>query len=115
LLRGLTAEDDSATSLLQTAGVSPESVHRSVGNRLSTGASQAADRLAWTPHSREAIAIVIVIAEARPEQNGSDRLDRLDRDDLRIGLTRVGRGAAAEVLTEVGCDPAALAVTPADA
>ncbi|MFF4037211.1 Clp protease N-terminal domain-containing protein [Streptomyces sp. NPDC001816] len=49
LLWGLTAEDNSATQLLQAAGVSPEAVHRSVGTRLSRGASQATERIAWTP------------------------------------------------------------------
>lgn len=49
LLRGLTAEDNSATRLLRAAGVSPEAVHKSVGARLSMGASQAAERIAWTP------------------------------------------------------------------
>ncbi|MDX3732517.1 Clp protease N-terminal domain-containing protein [Streptomyces caniscabiei] len=108
LLWGLTAQDNSATRLLQTAGVSPETVHQSVGTRLSMGASQAAERIAWTPYSRKAIAI----AEARSKQNGSDRIDC---DDLLIGLAQVGRGVAADVLTEAGFAPAALDTTPADA
>ncbi|MDT0484657.1 Clp protease N-terminal domain-containing protein [Streptomyces doebereineriae] len=107
LLWGLTAEDNSATRLLQAAGVSPEAVHQSVGNRLSMGASQAAERIAWTPYSRKAIDI----AEARSEQHGSDRIDC---EDLLIGLARVGRGVAADVLTEAGLDPAALDATTAD-
>jgi ATP-dependent Clp protease ATP-binding subunit ClpA len=85
LLGGLTAEDNSATRLLRTAGVSPETVRRSVGTRLSTGASQAAARIVWTPYSRKAIAI----AEARSEPNGSDRIDC---DDLLFGLAQVGHG-----------------------
>ncbi|MGW1892352.1 Clp protease N-terminal domain-containing protein [Streptomyces sp. NPDC002004] len=108
LLYGLTAEDNGATRLLQTAGVPPETVHRSVGARLSMGASQAAERIAWTPYSRKAIAI----AEARSEQNGSDRIGC---DDLLIGLAQVGRGVAANVLIEAGIDPAALDTTPAGA
>ncbi|WP_241827055.1 Clp protease N-terminal domain-containing protein [Streptomyces graminilatus] len=107
LLWGLTAEDNSATRLLQTVGVSPESVHRSVGTRLSMGASQAAERIAWTPYSRKAIAL----AETRSEQKGSDRIDC---EDLLIGLAQVGRGAAATVLTDAGFDPATLAPAPAD-
>jgi ATP-dependent Clp protease ATP-binding subunit ClpA len=107
LLWGLTAEDNSATRLLQTVDVPPEAVHRSVGTRLSMGASQAAERIAWTPYSRKAIAI----AEARSEQNGSDRIDC---DDLLIGLAQVGRGVAADVLTEAGFDPAAIDATPGD-
>ncbi|MCX4906696.1 Clp protease N-terminal domain-containing protein [Streptomyces sp. NBC_00878] len=107
LLWGLTAEDNSATRLLQTAGVSPETVHQSVGTRLSMGASQAAERIAWTPYSRKAIDI----AEARSEQHGSDRIDC---EDLLISLARVGRGVAAAVLTDAGFDPAALDPAPAE-
>ena len=107
LLWGLTREDNSATRLLQTAGVSPETVHQSVGTRLSMGASQAAERIAWTPYSRKAIDI----AEARSEQQGSDSIDC---EDLLIGLARVGRGVAADVLTDAGFDPAALDATHAD-
>ncbi|CAM5553839.1 Clp protease N-terminal domain-containing protein [Streptomyces fumanus] len=107
LLWGLTAQNNSATRLLQTVNVPPEAVHRSVGTRLSMGASQAAERIAWTPYSRKAIAI----AEARSEQNGSDRIDC---DDLLIGLAQVGRGVAADVLAAAGFDPAAIDATPAD-
>ncbi|KOU56943.1 hypothetical protein ADK57_40600 [Streptomyces sp. MMG1533] len=107
LLRGLTAEDNSATRLLQAAGISPESVHKSVGARLSMGASQAAERIAWTPYSRKAIDL----AEARSQQKGSDRIDC---DDLLIGLAQVGRGVAAAVLTEAGFDLAILDATSAE-
>ncbi|MFF1297396.1 MULTISPECIES: Clp protease N-terminal domain-containing protein [unclassified Streptomyces] len=108
LLWGLTAQDNSATRLLRAAGVSPETVHQSVGTQLSMGASQAAERIAWTPYSRKAIAI----AEARSEHNGSDRIGC---DDLLIGLAQVGRGVAADVLTDAGFESAALDATPADA
>ncbi|WP_225102191.1 Clp protease N-terminal domain-containing protein [Streptomyces sp. CoH27] len=107
LLWGLTAEDNSATRLLQTAGVSPEAIHWSVETRLSLGVSQAAERIARTPFSRKAIAI----AEARSEQHGSDRIDC---DDLLIGLAQVGRGVAANVLTEAGFGPASPGATTAD-
>ncbi|MEU6768222.1 Clp protease N-terminal domain-containing protein [Streptomyces sp. NPDC046853] len=108
LLWGLTAEDNSATRLLRAAGVSPETVHQSVGTRLSMGASQAAERIAWTPYSRKAISV----AEARSEQNGSEHIDC---DDLLIGLSRVGRGVAAAVLIDAGFDAAALDDVSADA
>ncbi|WP_367038492.1 Clp protease N-terminal domain-containing protein [Streptomyces sp. Je 1-332] len=108
LLWGLTAQDNSAARLLRTADVSPEAVHRAVGTRLSMGASQAAERIAWTPYSRKAIDI----AEARSEQKGCDRIDC---DDLLIGLAQVGRGVAADVLAEAGFAPAALDTAPADA
>ncbi|GGZ46808.1 Clp protease N-terminal domain-containing protein [Streptomyces bluensis] len=108
LLWGLTAEDNSATKLLRTVGVSPETVHRSVGSRLSMGASQAAERIAWTPYSRKAISI----AEARSEQNGSGHIDC---DDLLIGLAQIGRGVAAAVLTDAGFTLASIDDTSADA
>ena len=95
LLWGLTAEDNSATRLLQDSGVSAEAVHRSVGGRLSMGASQAAERIAWTPYSRKAIAL----AEARVEQAGSQLIDCAD---LLVGLAEVGRGVASLVLAENG-------------
>ncbi|MFI1769758.1 Clp protease N-terminal domain-containing protein [Streptomyces sp. NPDC020800] len=101
LLWGLTAEDNSATRFLQAVGVSAEAVHRSVGNRLSMGVSQTAECITWTPYSRKAIAI----AEMRSEHNGSDRIDC---DDLLIGLAQLGRGMATHVLTEAGFGPPAL-------
>ncbi|WP_328977106.1 Clp protease N-terminal domain-containing protein [Streptomyces canus] len=67
-------------------------------------ASQAAERIAWPPYSRKAIDL----AEARSERNGSDRIDC---DDLLVGLAQVGRGVAADVLAEAGFDPAALDTT----
>jgi hypothetical protein len=108
LLWGLTAQDNSATRLLRSSDVAPGTVHRSVGTRLSMGASQAAERIAWTPYSRKAMSI----AEARSERNGSEFIGC---DDLLIGLAEVGRGIAAAVLTEAGFDPAAFEDTSADA
>jgi ATP-dependent Clp protease ATP-binding subunit ClpA len=105
LLWSLTTEDNSVTRLLQAAGVSPDTVHRSVGTRLSVGASQAAERIPWTPYSRKAVAI----AEARSEHNGSDRIGC---EDLLIGLAHVGRGVAATVLTEAGFAPATIDAEP---
>ncbi|MBA2813513.1 hypothetical protein E0500_040900 [Streptomyces sp. KM273126] len=102
LLWGLTVEDNSATRLLRDAGVPPERVHEAVAARLSMGASQAAERIAWTPYSRKAIAL----AEARSEAGGSDLIDC---DDLLVGLAQVGRGAAAAVLADAGFDADALA------
>jgi hypothetical protein len=65
------------------------------------GASQAAERIAWTPYSRKAIAI----AETRSERDGSVTIDC---DDLLVGLAQVGRGVAATVLTDAGFSLAAL-------
>ncbi|NGO12038.1 ATP-dependent Clp protease ATP-binding subunit [Streptomyces sp. HC44] len=100
LLWGLTATSNNATRLLKAAGVAPDVVHRSVEARLSMGASQAAERIAWTPYSRKAIAL----AEERAEQDGSALIDC---DHLLAGLAQVGRGVAATVLTEAGFTPAA--------
>ncbi|MFF7654677.1 Clp protease N-terminal domain-containing protein [Streptomyces sp. NPDC007983] len=101
LLWGLTAEENSATRLLSSAGASPAEVHRRVGARLSMGASQAAERIAWTPYSRKAMAI----AEERAEEAGSARIDC---DHLLLGLARIDRGVAVAVLSEAGADTAAL-------
>jgi hypothetical protein len=100
LLWGLTATSNSGTRLLEAAGVSPDAVHRSVEARLSMGASQAAERIAWTPYSRKAIAI----AEERSGQEGSALIDC---DHLLAGLAQVGRGVAATVLTDAGFELAA--------
>ncbi|MET9785979.1 hypothetical protein [Streptomyces canus] len=57
-------------------------------------------------YSRKAIDL----AEARSERNGSDRIDC---DDLLVGLAQVGRGVPADVLAEAGFDPAARDTTSA--
>ncbi|MGV9632367.1 Clp protease N-terminal domain-containing protein [Streptomyces sp. NPDC003487] len=97
LLFGLTAEPNSATRLLESAGVPARPLHEAVGARLRTGASEAAERIAWTPYSRKAMAT----AEARAQQRGSTRIDCAD---LLVGLARLGRGTAATVLTESGAN-----------
>jgi hypothetical protein len=55
-------------------------------------------RFSWAPYSRKAMAF----AEARSEQKGSDRIDC---DDLLIGLAQVGRGVAAKILADAGFAP----------
>ncbi|WP_247616207.1 Clp protease N-terminal domain-containing protein [Streptomyces sp. MK37H] len=102
LLWGLTAEDNKATRLLRAAGASPEDVHKAVGSRLSMGASQAAERIAWTPYSRKAIAI----AEELAETAGSTHIDC---DHLLLGLAQIARGVAATVLGDAGLDLATFA------
>ncbi|MET9834249.1 Clp protease N-terminal domain-containing protein [Streptomyces sp. NPDC006385] len=101
LLWGLTAEANSATRLLESAGVRPDAVHRAVAGRLGRGASQAAERIAWTPYARKAIAL----AETRSEQHGDGLIGCAD---LLIGLAGVGRGVAATVLADAGFDPSAV-------
>ena len=120
LLWGLTAETNSATRLLQSAGASPADIHRSVGARLSMGASRAAERIAWTPYSRKAMAIA---EEEAHTDHGTDHGTGPDADDgtgraagqdgtpplidchhLLHGLARTGRGVAAAVLADEGFD-----------
>ncbi|NLU70181.1 hypothetical protein HCC30_23420 [Streptomyces sp. HNM0574] len=101
LLLGLTAGDNSATRLLRAAGAAPDELHAAVADRLGTGASRAAERIAWTPYSRKAIAL----AEERAGQAG-DAL--IGCDHLLLGLAAIGRGAAAAVLGAAGLTPARL-------
>ncbi|MFF9208958.1 MULTISPECIES: hypothetical protein [unclassified Streptomyces] len=68
-------------------------------------ASEAAERIAWTPYSRKAMAT----AEARAQQRGSTRIDCAD---LLVRLARLGRGTAATVLIESGTVPTILGTEP---
>lgn len=95
LLWGLIAEDNTATRLLASLDVSLDDLRRMIQGRLSTGASQAAERIAWTPYSRKAIAIAGELA-------GHSGSGGIGCDHLLIGLARVGRGIAATVLREAG-------------
>ncbi|NBE56407.1 hypothetical protein GUY60_34245 [Streptomyces sp. YC537] len=101
LLFGLTAEDNSATRLLERAGADRARLHGAVAARLSLGASQAAERIAWTPYSRKAIAV----AEDAAREAGSALIDC---DHLLLGLAALGRGVAVGVLDEAGVDTDAL-------
>jgi hypothetical protein len=106
LLWGLVAEDNSATRLLEGLGVPSDDLRRRLGPRLSMGASQAAERIAWTPYSRKAIATAAELAD----QDGSSTIGC---DHLLIGLAGVGRGVAVSVLREAGLDPGSLATARA--
>ncbi|MFH8492239.1 Clp protease N-terminal domain-containing protein [Streptomyces longisporoflavus] len=57
------------------------------------------------------------VAETRSEQNGSEQngSEYIDCDDLLVGLSRVGPGVAAAVLTDAGFDLAAHDDVSADA
>ncbi|MFC7303306.1 Clp protease N-terminal domain-containing protein [Streptomyces monticola] len=101
LLYGLTAQENSATRLLAAAGAPRATVHDAVASLLSTGASQAAERIAWTPYSRKAIAI----AEEAAERAGAPLIGC---DHLLLGLAAIGRGTAMAVLCESGINPSAL-------
>lgn len=99
LLWGITTDDNSATRLLDGFGISVDDLRRTLQTRLSMGASQAAERIAWTPYSRKALAIAREIAT----QTNSPGIGC---DHLLIGLTRIGRGVAADVLRESGMEQA---------
>jgi Clp amino terminal domain, pathogenicity island component len=97
LLWGLISEDNNATRLLETLDVPVGDLRHRLQARLSMGASHAAERIAFTPYSRKAMAI----AEELATQNGSPGIGC---DHLLAGLVRVGRGVAASVLNEAGLD-----------
>ena len=101
LLWGLIGEKNSATRLLEAFDVPVDDLHDAIEARLSMGASQAAERIAFTPYSRKALAI----AEELAERNDSPRIGC---DHLLTGLLHVGRGVAATVLNEAGLDREAL-------
>lgn len=101
LLFGLTAEDNSATRLLEHAGAPRARLHAAVTARLSPGASQAAERIAWTPYSRKAIAL------AEDAARDADA-ERIGCAHLLHGLAAIGRGVAVAVLDEAGVDAVAL-------
>lgn len=101
LLWGIAAEDNSATKLLASMDIPLTDLRRSVNARLGLGASKAAERIAWTPYSRKAMAVARELAtEAGSSTIGCDH--------LLVGLARVGRGVAAAVLRECGAEPAEL-------
>lgn len=97
LLWGITEEDNSATRLLTESGVSVDDLRRFLGSRLSMGASQAAERIAFTPYSRRAVAVASEYA-ARQDAPG------IGCDHLLFGLATIGRGVAATVLKDAGAD-----------
>jgi hypothetical protein len=104
VLWGLLAEDNTATRLLATLGLSPEALRRDLEPRLTTGASQAAERIAWTPYTRRALAVArdLAHAEGTPE---------IGCDHFLAGLTTVGRGISAAVLGELEISPGMLAAS----
>lgn len=101
LLWGITTDGNSATRLLDIAGVSVGDLRSSLQARLSLGASQAAERIAFTPYARKALAIA-------KEHAVQDTAPNIGCDHLLIGLVQIGRGTAATVLNETGLDPTRL-------
>ena len=96
VLWGLLAMENTATARLRAVGVTPEELRRQLEVQLSIGSSQAAERIAWTPYARKAMALA----------SGS-ACETIRCEDLLLGLMRVGRGVAADVLAKQGVTPAA--------
>ena len=91
VLAGIIAENNSATELLAARRVSGEELRRSVHARMSVGASQAADRIAWTAYSRKVIALA-------KERATVDKAPAIGCDHVLAGLVVLGRGVAADLL-----------------
>lgn len=101
LLWGLTATDNTATAALAALGVSVAELRVALEDRLELGASQAAQRIAWTPYSRRAMAL------ARERATSRDS-GVIQCHDVLVGLARLGRGIAAKVLADAGADAGSL-------
>jgi hypothetical protein len=101
LLWGLTTKSNSATRLLEALDVPVDDLRTALQDRLSMGASQAAERIAFTPYSRKALAI----AEELAKQRGTPAIGC---DHLLAGLLHFGRGVAATTLSKAGLDRDAL-------
>ncbi|MGH9277105.1 MAG: Clp protease N-terminal domain-containing protein [Acidimicrobiales bacterium] len=97
VLWGITAEDNSATALLKRLGVPVNQLREVLAQRLTQGASQAAERIAWTPYSRKAIAL----AKEFAEEAGSPVIDC---QHVLVALVDMGRGVASDVLAQAGAD-----------
>ncbi len=95
VLWGLLAGENSATRLLAAAGISSEELSDALETRFNLGASQAAERIAWTPYSRRAVALAKDYAS---ETNGGV----ITCAHVLTGLAQLGRGVAARVLDEWG-------------
>lgn len=97
VLWGILAGDTTATGLLEAQGASVEGIRRAIDERFGLGASKAARRIAWTPYARRAMSLAADVAADRGAA-------ALGCADVLVGLARVGRGAAAAVLSEAGVD-----------
>ncbi|WP_267595964.1 Clp protease N-terminal domain-containing protein [Carbonactinospora thermoautotrophica] len=95
VLLGLLAEPNTATELLESLGADPAQVRTALDDRLPLGASQAAERIAWTPYARKVLALAEETATARG-------VPAIGCDHVLIGILRLGRGLAADILAAVG-------------
>jgi len=95
VLWGLLAENNSATDVLLARGVPVEELRDVLAARLVLGASQAAERIAWTPYARK----VMVLAKDHADRAGAPAIGC---EDVLAGLLHIGRGVAADVLRAAG-------------
>ena len=101
LLLGVLAEPNDATRLVESLGASVAGLRAWVEPKLTLGASQAAERIAWTPLARKSMALAkkASVDHAAPA---------IGCDHLVIGMARLGRGMAAKALAEAGITAASI-------
>lgn len=95
VLIGVTAETNAASRLIASHRASVAELRADVLGRMSVGASQAAERIAWTPYARKTM-ILASAAAAKQQQ------PKIGCDHIIIGLVRLGRGMAAQALNAAG-------------
>ena len=101
VLWGVLAGRNSATELLTAHGTAAGELRTLLEGRLTRGASQAAERIAWTPYARR----VMALARERARMAGAAATGC---DHVLLGLAELGRGVAADVLRTAGVDAAVL-------
>jgi hypothetical protein len=107
LLLGVTAEPNAATGLIEELGGSINEMRTALEHRMGLGASQAAERIAWTPFARKSMALA--------KEAATDEHAHIGCDHLVIGMTQLGRGAAAQALAGQGVTIDTLAQRPGQA
>jgi hypothetical protein len=95
VLWGLITQESSARRLVRILGVDPEIILSTLKEHFSIGAATPAPQIAWTPYARAALAEAWQLAKA-------SGLREIGCDHVLVGLARLGRGIAADVLAEVG-------------
>jgi ATP-dependent Clp protease ATP-binding subunit ClpA len=106
VLLGLLAEPNTATAVLEFTGTDPSRVRLAVARELSLGASQAAQRIPWTPYARK----ILTLAAESAGGNGGDRIECRH---VLTAILRLGRGRAADALAGAGISEAAVEPRPA--
>jgi hypothetical protein len=91
VLLGLLAEANTATRLIERLGADTGRIAAELAPRLVMGASQATERIPWTPYARRALATAQEAAAGREPP-------LITCQDVLVGLLRLGRGLAAETL-----------------